>query len=82
MCRKAVIINMGMVWAVVCGSILCLPHIPITAQCLQAEKLIKTAVMLLHQELDFCLLKWTHIYIPLEVLWGLITLSTFGVCST
>lgn len=59
---EAGIINLGMVWAVLCGIILCLPHIPIAAQCPQAEKLIKAAVVLLHQELDFCLLKWRHVY--------------------
>lgn len=79
---ESVIINLRMVWAVLCGSILCLLLIPITAQCPQAEKLIKAAVMLLHQKLDFFLLKCRHTYTPLEVLLGLITLSTFQVSST
>lgn len=59
---ESVIINLRKVWAVLCGSILCLLHVPITAECPQAEKLVKAAVMLLHQELDFCLLKRRHIY--------------------
>lgn len=73
---EAVIIKLRMVWAVLCGSIPCLPHIPITAQCPQAEKLIKAAVMLLHQELDFCLLKWRHTY-TLESTFGLDNLVHF-----